>query len=246
MTDASGRATVAITLPDNLTTWVVRGAAITGDTRVGEATAQVVATKPLLIRPVTPRFLVVDDVVELAANVSNMTDQPLRTEVALSTQGLTVTTPLTVTVDVPARAERKVTWNATVADVSAADLVFSAVSGSYSDAAKPRLATGPEGTLPVYRYAVPETTGTGGELTTGGARTEIVALPPSLDTRRGDVTLRLDPSLAAGLRDGLQNLADELDGDNEHVVSAFLPNVLAVRAMQRLGISNPTLEQATA
>ncbi len=55
--------------------------------------------------------------------------------------------------------------------------------------------------------------------------------------------MRLDPSLAAGLRDGLQDLADDLDGDNEHVVSAFLPNVLAVRAMQRLGISNPTLEQ---
>ncbi|CAA9298965.1 MAG: FIG01020654: hypothetical protein, partial [uncultured Chloroflexia bacterium] len=243
VTDATGRATVAITLPDNLTTWVLRGAAITADTRVGEATAEVIATKPLLIRPVTPRFLVVDDVVELAANVSNMTDQPLRTEVALSTQGLTVTTPLTLTVDIPARSERKVTWNANVADVTAADLLFSAMSGNYNDAAKPRLAAGPEGTLPVYRYAVPETTGTGGELTTAGARTEIVALPPSLDARRGEVTVRLEPSLAAGLRDGLEALEDELDGDTEHVVSAFLPNVLAVRAMQRLGISNPTLEQ---
>ena len=72
-TDAAGRASVQVKLPDNLTTWVMRGVGLTGDTRVGEGTVELVATKPLLIRPVTPRFFVVGDTAELSANVSNNT-----------------------------------------------------------------------------------------------------------------------------------------------------------------------------
>ena len=242
-TDAQGRGSVAITLPDNLTTWVLRGVGLTADTKVGAGTVEVVATKPLLIRPVTPRFLVVDDQVELLANVSNNTDQALEVEVALAATGITVTTPLTQTIDVPARSEAKVTWSAQAGDEPAADLVFSAVSGTLSDAAKPRLATGPGGTLPIYRYSVPETVGTGGELRTGGSRTEVIALPPSLDDSRGEVAVRLDPSLAAGMRDGLAYLENYPEDGTEQIVSRFLPNVLTYRALQKLSIADTELER---
>ncbi len=60
-TDDAGNATIVVALPDNLTTWVMRAVGVDAETRVGEAQVNVVATKPLLIRPVTPRFLVVDD-----------------------------------------------------------------------------------------------------------------------------------------------------------------------------------------
>src|SRR5439155_2134651 len=94
-TDASGKATVQVKLPDNLTTWVMRGVGLTADTRVGEGTVGVIATKPLLVRPVTPRFFVVGDRAELAANVSNNTGAPLDVQVGLATRGLTVTGELT-------------------------------------------------------------------------------------------------------------------------------------------------------
>ena len=48
---------VTVTLPDNLTTWVIESRGLTIDTRVGQAETEVVTTKPLLIRPVTPRFV---------------------------------------------------------------------------------------------------------------------------------------------------------------------------------------------
>lgn len=241
-TDANGRGSLAITLPDNLTTWTLRGVALAVDTRVGEGVVEVVATKPLLIRPVTPRFFVVGDRAELAANVSNTTGQPLRAEVALSAAGVAVTTPLTVTVDIPAQSERRVTWMVEVSAAAQADLIFSAVAGEFSDAARPRLATGPNGSLPIYRYSVAETVGTGGQLATGGARTEIIALPPDLDASQGEVTLRLDPSLAAGMRDGLTYLEHYEFEATEPIVSRFLPNVLTYRALQKLGVSNPELE----
>jgi uncharacterized protein YfaS (alpha-2-macroglobulin family) len=242
-TDAAGKASIQITLPDNLTTWVMRGVGLTGDTRVGEGTVEVVATKPLLIRPVTPRFFVVGDTVELEANVSNNTRGPLDVQVGLATQGLTVTGELTKTVSVPANGEAKVTWPVEAQDVTAADLVFTAIAGQYGDASRPRLATGPQGSLPVYRYSAPEVVGTGGQLESAGSRTEAIGLPPNIDERSGELTVRLDPSLAAGTLDGLTYLEHYPYECTEQTVSRFLPNVLTAQALKKLGVANAELEQ---
>ncbi len=241
-TDAGGRATVQVTLPDNLTTWVMRGVALTADTRVGEGTGELVSAKPLLVRPVTPRFFVVGDVVELAANVSNLTNAPLATEVTLSADGVTVATPLTQTIQVPANGEASVTWQATVLDVESVDLVFSAISGQLSDATRPRIATAPGGRIPVYRYSAPETVATGGQIDSADARVEAVALPPNVDTRLGELRIRIDPSLAAGVLDGLQALEEYPYDTVESTVSRFVPNVVALRALRQLGVTNAELE----
>jgi uncharacterized protein YfaS (alpha-2-macroglobulin family) len=241
-TDVNGSASVDIALPDNLTTWVLRGVALTADTRVGEGTTDLLVTKPMLVRPVMPRFLTVGDTVELAANVSNNTASPLTTQVGLTARGITVTGELTQTLTIPANGEAQATWRASVPDVTAADLVFSAVAGSYADAARPRLGTGPGGTLPVYRYSAPEIVGTGGQLDADGTRTEAIGLPPNIDPRNGELTVRLDPSLAAGLRDGLKALDNPDYESTEALVSSFLPNILTLRALKQLGAANPELE----
>jgi uncharacterized protein YfaS (alpha-2-macroglobulin family) len=75
VTDQNGLAEVTLTLPDNLTTWVMRGVGVTNETLVGEATTELVATMPLLIRPVAPRFFVVDDKAQLAASDAGRTDR---------------------------------------------------------------------------------------------------------------------------------------------------------------------------
>src|SRR5262249_58494957 len=56
VTDAAGKATVDVTLPDNLTTWRATARAITSDTKVGSAISRVVARKDLILRLETPRF----------------------------------------------------------------------------------------------------------------------------------------------------------------------------------------------
>ncbi len=243
VTDRSGQASVEIPLPDNLTTWVCRGVAVTANTQVGEATSEILVTKPLLVRPVTPRFFVVDDRAELAALVNNNADQALDVVVALSSSGLKLHSDAEQTVNIPAGGEAKVTWDVTVLDVEEAELIFSAVCGEYSDAARPRLTTGPEGTLLVYRYSAPEVVGTGGQLVEQGTRTEVIALPPRYDERQGQLTIQLDPSLAAGMQDGLKYLEHFPYECSEQVVSRFLPNVLTYRALRELGIERPDLEE---
>ncbi len=244
VTDENGQASVSVTLPDNLTTWVVRGVGLTAQTIVGEETSDLMATKPLLIRPVAPRFFVVDDRAQLAANVSNNTDEDLTVEVSLSAAGVGISTqtPPLQAISIPARSEAKVTWWATVNDVVSTTLIFAAVSGEYADASKPRLSTGPDGSLLVYRYTAPDIVGTAGQLTEGGFRTEAIALPPRFDDRRGNLTVQLDPSLAAGMQDSLRYLEHYEYECTEQTVSRFLPNVLTYDALKSLGLENPELE----
>lgn len=246
VTGPNGQARVSLTLPDNLTTWVMRGVGVTNNTRVGEATVELVSTKPLLIRPVAPRFFVVNDKAQLAANINNNTGQDLQAEVTLATDEGVIVDPQTAAVrqvTIPARGETKVTWDVTVQDVPHTELAFAVVSldGQYSDAAKPRLTTGPGGTLPVLRYTAPDIVGTAGQLAQGDSRTEAVALPPRFDERRGELSIQLDPSLAAGMRDGLRYLEHYEYECTEQTVSRFLPNVLTFNALQSLGIENKEL-----
>ena len=248
-TDANGQATVSITLPDNLTTWVLRAVGLDNQTRVGEGTVNVVATKPLLIRPVTPRFLVVGDVVELGAIINNNTDTPQTAEVSLgsdeissSVASLVFGSEPTQQVTIPAQGEMRVNWVVTVTDVPQVNLVFAVQNEQYNDASKPRLTTAPNGGLKVNKWSAPEVVGTAGDLPGEGSRTEIIGLPPGLDTTQGEVTLRLDPSLAASMQAGLTYLETYPYDCAEQLVSKFLPNVLTYRALKELGLTNAELE----
>ena len=248
-TDANGQATVTITLPDNLTTWVLRAVGLDNETRVGEGTVNVVATKPLLIRPVTPRFLVVGDVVELGAIINNNTDTPQTADVTLSSDEMTSSVASLVfgseptqQVTIPAQSEVTVNWVVTVTDVPQVNLVFTVQNEQYSDASRPRLSTAPNGGLKVNKWSAPEVVGTAGDLPGEGSRTEIIGLPPNLDTTQGDLTVRLDPSLAASMQAGLTYLETFPYDCAEQLVSKFLPNVLTYRALKELGLSNAELE----
>ena len=56
VTDEQGRIQFDVTLPDNLTTWVLIARAVSDETLVGDAVNEIVATKELQIRPTAPRF----------------------------------------------------------------------------------------------------------------------------------------------------------------------------------------------
>jgi uncharacterized protein YfaS (alpha-2-macroglobulin family) len=241
-TDASGKGSVTLKLPDNLTTWTFRGVGVTADTKVGENTVEVIATKPLLIRPVTTRFFVVGDKAELAANVSNNTDTPLTVTLTLSATGVTILSDTQQIVTIPAKSETMATWNVEAQDVEYADLVFYAQSGDFADASKPRLSTGPNGTLKVLRYSAPDIVGTGGQLKQAGQRTELITLPERFDNQAGELSIEVDPSLAAGMVNGLDYLQHYPYECVEQTVSRFLPNVLTYRALSQLGIVSPTLQ----
>ena len=243
VTDQTGSATVSVTLPDNLTTWHLDARGLTADTLVGDAVLDVVSTLPLLTRPVTPRFFVVGDRVTLASVINNNTDEAQTVQATLEAEGVTLESDVTQTVTIEAGARARVEWVAVVEDVPAVDLTFYAVGeDGAQDATKPTLATGPDGTIPVYRYTAPDTVGTGGVIREPGARTEAISLPPRLDVDQGELTIQVDPSLAATTIDALDYLKHFEHQCIEQTVSRFLPNIMTYRALKELGIEDPALE----
>jgi uncharacterized protein YfaS (alpha-2-macroglobulin family) len=231
-TDEQGRAQVSVKLPDTLTTWRLGVKGITAATEVGEATNDVISTLDLLVRPVAPRFFVIGDQATLSAVVHNNTDQTLEVEVSLSADGLDIQGGVQQ-VMVPAHGKQKVSWPVTVGVVEETKLLFAAQGGGLSDAV--------EITLPVYRYSTPEVVATAGTLDEAGGRLEVVYLPKRYDPTQGELTVQIDPSLAAGMRDGLTYLEHYPYECIEQTVSRFLPNVMTYRALRQLGIEDQEL-----
>ena len=242
-TGPDGLTSVTVTLPDNLTIWRMDARAVTQATMVGQASADIVSSKDLLVRPQTPRFFVAGDTAAVGAAVQNNTKKDLEVVVTITAEGLAVDGSLSQTVSVPAGLQKLVTWNGTVAaDAERVDLVLSAQSGDLKDSSRPMTASLENGGLPVYHYEALETVGTSGVLRTGGARVEGISLPASWNVTQGSLTLELSPSLAAGLTDGLAFLEHYPYECIEQTISRFLPNVITTRALKTAGVSDPALE----
>jgi uncharacterized protein YfaS (alpha-2-macroglobulin family) len=247
-TGSDGEATVTITLPDNLTTWRMDARAISTDTKVGSIEHDLISTRPLLVRPQTPRFFVVGDEVTLGAAVHNNTNQTLNVQVDLFVQGVELQSEATHAIEIDANRQAFVTWDVRVEDdASRVDLVFNAdgVAGNgdtYSDASRPPQGTLDSQGLPVYAYAARETVGTSGQMTSGGTLLEAISLPSSFPVSEGDLSIKVSPSLAAGMTDALTYLEHFPYECVEQTISRFLPNVLSTRALISAGIRDPELE----
>jgi uncharacterized protein YfaS (alpha-2-macroglobulin family) len=176
LTDANGEAEVTISLPDSLTTWQVDARGLTADTRVGQSSTQVITTKEVLIRPVTPRFLVAGDHTELAAVVQNNTMTELKAQVSLQALGFVLDDdqPAEVELSLPAGGRSRLAWWGTAQDAPYADLIFTVEAGDYQDAARPAL-----GALPVVRYTARQAFATSGYLEGAVQQLELVSLPPA-------------------------------------------------------------------
>ena len=223
MTDEDGKASVDIKLPDNLTTWRMDARAVTQDTRVGQTTTDLISTRPLLVRPQTPRFFVAGDKAVIGTAVHNNTEQDLAATVELEAAGLKLVDGQNAQeVEIPPGKQVYVSWNIMVLeDAERVDLVFSAEGGGYQDASRPTLGTLEDQGIPVYRYEALETVATSGELTVGGARTEAIRLPEEMDVTQGDLQVSVEPSLAAGMRSGLTYLEHFPYECTEQTISRF-------------------------
>jgi uncharacterized protein YfaS (alpha-2-macroglobulin family) len=156
-TDENGKATVQVTLPDNLTTWVMDARAATEDTRVGQSTTEVIATKDLLIRPVLPRFFVEGDRADIAGVIHNTTDRDLDVTYAATAEGLKLLGETSGTVTIPAGGTYEAVWPSEA--VAEGEEI---VVNMRAEAATARLRDAVEITLPVHRYTTPETVGASG------------------------------------------------------------------------------------
>lgn len=199
-TDENGRAQVSIPLPDSLTTWRLSSKAVSLEgTLVGQDSVDIHVSKPLLLRPVTPRFFTVGDRMNLGSFVHNNTAADLDVTVSLEATGVQLTGTAVQTITVAAGGSEWVQWPVQVPDVERVDLTFRATAGEYTDTTKPTFGLPPDQSLPVYRYDAPDMAGAAGVLDTAGQAVEAVLLPDTLDAAHSQLHLQLNASLAAGM-----------------------------------------------
>ncbi len=244
ITNSEGRGQVTMTLPDTLTTWQVELRGLTVDTRVGQTEMQIIATKPLLIRPVTPRFLVSGDHVLMSAVVNNNTSGDLSASVTLQGEGFVLDEPdrATQSISIPARGRARVEWWGTAGTTDTADLVFS-VATSGGDALQDS-ARSTWGALPILQYTAPQAFVTGGALRDGVSRQEIISLPRTFTPTGGGLDVELSPSLAGSLLSALDAVdVPEYDTNAEATLSYLLPNLEVYRALNSAGLSDPQLTE---
>lgn len=239
LTDENGTAQITMTLPDNLTTWQVDLRGLTADTQVGGAETQIISTKDLLIRPVTPRFLVVGDHTSLAAVVQNNTERDLISDVSIQTNGFDLDDPDSASqqVSLPAGGQQRLEWWGTSLDVPSVDLVFTIQAGDLEDAVSPS-----GGALPVLYFTAPQTFGTAGTIDQAGEQLELISLPRSFDPQSGQFTLELAPSLAAAMTTALDALENYPYACTEQILSRFLPNLETLRVLQDFSLEDPALQ----
>ncbi len=239
-----GTAKVTLTLPDSLTTWRMTARGLTADTRVGQTTADLIATKPLLVRPSLPRFLTVGDKLTLQAVVQNNTANPIDATVTIDTGAaaegaaqLKLSADAEQSVQVPANSSAVVRWPAEVTGAGQSTMRFSVEGGGLQDIV--------EQALPVQRYTTPEVVATAGQVL--DTIVETIDAPANAaqapnGATQGELDLELAPSLAAGIDSALGYLEHYPYFCSEQTVSRFLPNAATYRLYKQLGMDDPKLK----
>ena len=183
-------------------------------------------------RGATTRCLEVQgDQVALGAMVQNRADVAQDVTVALRSQGLQLSDPLTQTLSVPPRGRAMVSWQAKAGDPGQARLTLRATSALAADALRRE--------IPVRALAVPDQSITVGELARSAEQT--VVLP--VDAVAGQVTVRLERNLGGALLRGLEQLTGFPYGCVEQTMSKALPNAVVARAHSRLGLGQAGLPE---
>jgi uncharacterized protein YfaS (alpha-2-macroglobulin family) len=230
-TDANGKATVEVKLPDTLTTWRLTARGVTADTRVGEAYNDIVTAKDVIVRPAAPRFLVADDHALLGAIVHNFSGQRRDVDVSLRATGIAIDGDATQHVSIDDGAETVVRWSTHAQlGIDKASLEFEAKAGDASDDVKLD--------LPVYAFITPETAGTAGEVGDGGEASEAIEVPYYVRPDAGELTVKVSPSLASGVNTALAYLDEYPYESAETIVSRFLPRLALRRTITELNLSD--------
>jgi uncharacterized protein YfaS (alpha-2-macroglobulin family) len=233
-TNSDGIAEIEVPLPDNLTTWKIKSWAMGHGTKVGEAEAEVITSKDLIIRLQAPRFFTEKDEVTLSANVHNYLDAKKDVKVSLELDGgyleALAGQELTKTISLESKKEQRVDWRIKAAKEGTAVVRMKAITDSDSDAMEMK--------FPVQVHGMLKTESWSAAIRPDGQEAKIAFTVPN--ERRPDqskLEIRYSPSLATAMVDALPYLVDYPYGCTEQTVNRFVPAVVARKVLLDMGIN---------
>jgi len=193
-TDAQGRATIDVKVPDNLTRYRIVAIVTAGDKQYGKGESSLTARLPLMVRPSPPRFLNFGDTFRLPVVVQNQTDAPMTVKLAARTTNAMLTDGAGREVVVPANDRVEVQFPAAAEMAGTARFQLVGSAGNASDAA--------EVALPVWTPATTEAFATYGVIDDGAVR-QPIALPGKVVTQFGGLEVTTASTNLQALTDAM-------------------------------------------
>ncbi len=212
-TDAEGRVSVPVTLPDTLTRYRVVAFALAGARLFGRGEAAITARLPLMVRVSAPRFLNYSDRFELPVTVQNQTDAPLPVALVVRAANANVEGPPGRAVTVPPNDRVEVRVPVAAASAGVARLQVGVTSGRWQDAA--------EVSLPVWTPATTEAFATYGELDQADVRQPVRA-PDDVLPGFGGLDIETSSTQLQALTDAVLQLATYPYGCAEQIASRMM------------------------
>jgi hypothetical protein len=238
-TDTAGRARVTFRLPDNLTTWRATAVAQTRATTFGTGVSKVVVAKPFFVRLETPRFLTEGDRARLLVIVHNETGVPQTAAVQLRSTGLSVEGAAARTVSIAPGQAARVEWWVTAPDPGLARIHATARASSRGGLS---FSDGLEMALPVRIHGREQVTRTTAEIRRGLPAVTTFRIHQNAIASASRLVVRVTPSPAAALADGLEYLIGYPYGCIEQTMSRFLPDLL-VQRVWHMGGGDPAIQR---
>jgi uncharacterized protein YfaS (alpha-2-macroglobulin family) len=223
ITDAQGKASVDVKLPESLTTYRIMAVAADRASRFGSGDAEVRVNKPLTMKPSFPRFLAVGDKALFGAVVTSQlrdANDATVTIRSLDTQLLEFEGAAEQTMVIPAGGSVEARFAAAAKAIGRARVQMTVHAGNETDSF--------EDTIPVEVLASPETVAAygqvGGEANKAG---ETLAIPQGVVPGFGGLQVELSSTAMVGLGEGARYLVEYPYGCAEQKGSRALALVLA-------------------
>ncbi len=213
-TDSSGRASVKVKLPDNLTRYRVTAVSVTTDKKFGGGESAITAKQPLMVRPSAPRFMNFGDKVDLPVVIQNQTDAAMTVDVALRATNAEITNGDGRRVSIPANDRAEVRFPVAAMKAGKARFQFAVSSGKFSDAA--------EVELPVWTPATSEAFATYGTIDENGSIAQPVEAPRDVWPQFGGLEVTTSSTQLQELTDAFIYLYNYRFACSEQISSRML------------------------
>ncbi|MBI2376256.1 MAG: hypothetical protein HYV07_19840 [Deltaproteobacteria bacterium] len=192
VTDAAGRATVEVTVPDSLTRYRIMAVAAHGQNRFGLGESTLTARRKLMIRPSPPRFLSYGDHAEIPILIQNLDPSPIGVKVALRGLNATLRGPKGYAVEIAANDRIELRFPVDATSVGRASFQLIAEAPAILDAA--------EVSFPVWTPATAEAFATYGTIDEGSIA-QVVQPPSDAASAFGGLEITTSATALAELTD---------------------------------------------
>ncbi|MCA9713202.1 MAG: hypothetical protein KC468_00735, partial [Myxococcales bacterium] len=214
-TDESGKASLEIPMPENLTSFRIMAVAVdpAQDDRFGSGDSSVRVRKPIMLRPSMPRFANYGDQFQGSVMVDNQTDAPQAVLVGARGLNVTFTGETEHQLEIPAGESREVRFAMATDQVGTMRLQFAALANGGRDAT--------ELELPVLYPATRQAFATYGA--TDSSVVQTVQPPKDALPGYGGLEVSMSSTALNGLEDAVSFLVDYRYECTEQAASRLLP-----------------------